>query len=266
MNYQEEIREIRKMLNEGVVYNDNYAHKRTDEELQDGVSYFSTKNTGLSKDIIVDTGENYKYYNHPLCLYIVGKEDDVYPVTISNTPKSPTEIEIPVDIIVFIQNSIKPLSDVANIEIGAFDFIDYLKNYREQIANSKLVGEMANLPPKDTGLLIWVYVDDTGSYLKSGHNGSYRIKFQQDKSLKQPKMWMPMLIPSLEIMDNGKLPSIKIAQKEIEDVRAWAKGNLALLDKLKKLEIDGDCFRNSMKTLDDIKVILDSEINDVSNQ
>lgn len=123
--YTEEIREIRKMINEGVAYNDNYAHKRTDEELQDYVSYIAKKDSGLSCDIIIDSGgENYKYYNHPLCLYIVGEGDNVYPVTISNTPKSPTGMEIPFDVIIFIQRSIKELQEVSENTISGGEFYD----------------------------------------------------------------------------------------------------------------------------------------------
>ena len=53
-----------------------------------------------------------------------------------------------------------------------FDLID-----KNQLS---LVGEMSILSPDKTGLDIFVYVDDTGSFNTSGHNGSYRIKFQQD--------------------------------------------------------------------------------------
>lgn len=257
--YTEEIREIRKMINEGIAFNDNYAHKRTDEELQDYVTYLPQKDTGLSKDILVDTGENYKFFNHPLCIYIIDGEN-VYPVTVSNSPKSPTGIEIPMDIMFFVQRSVRILQEVADIKIGADIFFDYIENYKDQIGNISMVGEMSNLPPQMTGLSVWVYVDDTDSYLKSGHNGSYRIKFQQDKALTNPRQWMPILIPSLTIMNNGKLPPCKISNKEVNNVILWAKGNLELLEKLKNKDITGDVFKQEMKQLPDIKIILDSEI------
>ncbi len=37
----------------------NYAKTRGDEELSEGVTYLPMRETGLSKDIIVDTGETY---------------------------------------------------------------------------------------------------------------------------------------------------------------------------------------------------------------
>lgn len=260
MRYTEEIREIRKMINEGVEYNDNFAHKRTDEELQDYVSYLSTKNTGLSKDILVDTGENYKFYNHPLCIYVVADDKEtVYPVIVSEKPFSPTGVEVPSDILLFVMRSTKFLKEAADVVIGTDVFFDYIEEYREQLKSTRMVGEMTNMPPQLTGLPVWVYVDDTKSYLTSGHNGSYRIKFQQDKSLSSPRMWMPMLIPSLEIMNNGKLPPIKISQKAVNNVKMWAKGNLELLERLKTGEIDGEYFRKNAKTLKTVKILLSSE-------
>lgn len=71
---------------------------------------------------------------------------------------------------------------------------------------------------------------------------------------------MPLAIPSLEIKDNGKLPPIKISQKEVKMVIAWAQGNNNLLLQLRDRKISGKQFRTQMLKLNDIKVLLDSEL------
>lgn len=260
----DEKREIRKMINE-IAQNaedGNYATNRNNDELCDYVTYVHKRSTGLSKDIIVDCGENYKYYNHPLCIYVVGDDNvSVYPVTVSTTPQAPFGNNIPSDIVAFVQNSVNILKGVADIEIGAGDFFNYLHEYRDRNEQKTLVGEMSNIPPQETGLSVWVYVDDTGSFKTCGHSKSYRIKFQQDKDVKNQRLWMPVAIPSLEIKDNDKLPPCKISQKEVNSVITWAKGNLKLLLQLRDNKIDGDTFKAQMLKLNDVKVLLDSELN-----
>lgn len=131
----DEKREIRKMINE-IAQNaeeGNYATNRNSDELCDYVTYVRKRSTGLSKDIIVDCGENYKYYNHPLCVYVVEDDDiSVYPITVSTTPQAPFGNNAPSDIIAFIQNSVNILKGVADIEIGAGDFFNYLHEYRDR--------------------------------------------------------------------------------------------------------------------------------------
>ena len=53
----------------------------------------------------------------------------------------------------------------------------------------------------------------------------------------------------------------KISQKEVNSVIIWAKGNLKLLLQLKDNKIDGDTFKAQMLKLNDVKVLLDSELN-----
>ena len=125
--------------------------------------------------------------------------------------------------------------------------------------SASYVTEMSNYGPDKTGLPIWVYIDDTNSYLNSGHNGSYRMKFQQDKDISNPRMWMPIAIPSMEIMDNGNLPPIKIPQKHVNLVLTWANGNLELLERLRDGLINGVEFKQQMKTMKEIEVMTASE-------
>lgn len=99
----------------------NYAKTRGDEELREGVTYLPMRETGLSKDIIVDTGETYIWCKHELCLYVV-KGDNVYPVLISDSPTSPTGNEVPEDIATFIRDNVVILTQVADMEIDGGRF------------------------------------------------------------------------------------------------------------------------------------------------
>ena len=259
---KDEITEIREMLDNFtrlVNKQNNYAKTVNDEELKEGVTYLSKKDTGLSEDIIVDCGETYKIYNHKLCLYIV-KNNEVYPVLISDNPISPTGAALPLDIERFIRDEVEVLVKFANMEIDGGDFFDAIKNWKLKTKSSYgLVVEMSNYGPDKTGLPVWVYVDDTGSYLRSGHNGSYRIKFQQDKSIKNPRLWMPITIPGLEVLEKSKVPPCKEPSKNVEMVIKWAKYNLPSLIKLRDGEITGAEFKEQMITMDEIAVLMDSE-------
>lgn len=103
----------------------NYAKTRRDEELSENVTYLPTTDTNLSADIIVDSGESYLYYNHPLCLYVV-KDDKVYPATISSDPSTIDGYQIPDDIRLFIVQNISLLTDLANMKIDGSAFFDAL--------------------------------------------------------------------------------------------------------------------------------------------
>ena len=164
---ENEKREIRKMINKFIPkrINENFATKRSNEEFDDYVTYVTKEDSGLSKDIIIDCGENYKYYNHPLCIYVV--EDDnfsVYPVIVSSTPRAPFGNSVPPDIIAFVQNSVEILKGIADVTMSGGEFFDYLDAYQERQKTQNLVGEMSNLSPQETGLPIWIYVDDTQSF------------------------------------------------------------------------------------------------------
>lgn len=257
MKYEEEIKEIREMM-DSISNTGIYARKLDDEELSDGVTYLYTKDTGLSKDIIVDSAETYKYFNHPLCIYVV-EDNNVFPIVVSQTPFTPFKQKVSPDIIMFVQHFASTLKELADMDIDSGDFFDMIEQYRDNLQQpKKMVIEMSNYGPDKTGLPIWVYVDDTGSYLNSGHNGSYRMKFQQDKGIKNPRLWMPIMLPDMIIMD-GNVPPCKEPQKNVNLVLKWAKGNLELLLKLRDKEITGREFKEQMKTMREITVITDSE-------
>lgn len=262
MTHEEEIAEIRKMLNLTLSndVNKNYAKTRCDEELLEGVSYLPSSYTKLSVDIIVDTGDSYHIFNHPLCLYVVNPENDdfVYPITISTNPQTIDGNTIPNDVREFIVDNVQLLTDAANMTIDGGDFYDGVDAWKEN-KTQKMVVEMSKLGPDKTGLPVWIYIDDTGSYAKSGHNGSYRIKFQQDPLILYTNAWMPLTIPDLKIMATSKIATIKIPQWQVNKVIQWAKENTGLLLQLKDLKINGQQFKAQMKTMKEIEVLLKSE-------
>ena len=250
--------EINNYLAKNIVA-EGYAKTLQDEELTEGVTYLHQRDTGLPCDIIVDCGKTYECYNHPLCLYVVNG-NNVYPVDIVKDTTS--SLEIPSEIVMFIKDNYDSLCAFANMEIDGPEFFDIIESYKNSHTyhySASYVTEMSNYGPDKTGLPIWVYIDDTNSYLNSGHNGSYRMKFQQDKDVSNPRMWMPIAIPSMEIMDNGNLPPIKIPQKHVNLVLTWVNGNLELLERLRDGLINGVEFKQQMKTMKEIEVMTASE-------
>ena len=106
----------------------NCAKTRDDEELMEGVTFLDKKFTKLPCNIIVDTGETYKYYNHPLCLYVVDG-DNVIPVTIESQPRIKEGYKVPPEVLPFIMDNITALTDVANFKISGSQFFDSIRMY-----------------------------------------------------------------------------------------------------------------------------------------
>ena len=115
-------------------YNDkayNFPSTIHDKELSEGVTYLTTRDTNLSADIIVDSGETYKHYSHPLCLFVVDGET-VHPITISPNPSAIGEYEIPDDILLFITQNISTLIDFANMKIDGSKFFTSLRAWKNK--------------------------------------------------------------------------------------------------------------------------------------
>lgn len=106
-----------------------YASNLNDDELSDGVTYLHTKDTGLSKDIIVDSAETYKYFNHPLCVYAV-EADKAFPIIVSKNTYSPFGQNVPNDIIMFVQYFANALKELADMNIDGGDFFDMVGKYK----------------------------------------------------------------------------------------------------------------------------------------
>jgi len=259
MKHKDEIEEIKSLMNI-IASSDSKNYPRTiyDEEFKEGVTYLPTKDTSLSVDIIVDSGESYKYNNHPLCLFVVDGEN-VHPVTISLNPSTIGGYQIPDDVRDFIEQNISVLIDFANMKIDGPNFFALLNAWKKGGNRVSIVAEMSNYGPESTELPVWVYIDDTGSWKISGHNQSYRMKFQQDRNISSPRKWMPISIPSLQVMDKESVPPCVIPQRKINKVIEWARGNLDLLTKLRDGKISGAEFAQQMRKMSEIKVLFDSE-------
>lgn len=259
MKHRDEINEIRDMIDVMKPSNNvNFSHTIYDEELTEGVTYLSKNDTGLSSDVIVDTGETYKYSNHPLCLYVVDGKN-VHPVSITEVPSSFDGYNVPNDIIIFIRQNLNTLIEVADLKIDGYEFFERIEEWEKSDHGVSFIAEMSTFPPQKTGLPVYVYIDDTGSYKNSGHNQSYRMKFQQDKDITNPRKWLPIAIPSLEIMDKDTVPSCTIPKRDVNMVLEWAKANLELLLDLRDGKITGEYFKKNMLKIENIKVILSSQ-------
>jgi hypothetical protein len=80
-------------------------------------------------NIIIDTGETYKYYKHPMCLYVVTGET-VTPVTISSNPEVYGDRDhVSSDVIQFIIDNQTLLKQVADMTIDGWDFYDGIEKY-----------------------------------------------------------------------------------------------------------------------------------------
>ena len=106
--------------------------------------------------------------------------------------------------------------------------------------------EMSALRKKDSGLPVNLYLDDTGSYKRSGH--WKRIKFQGDHGDKMN----PNALISMTIDDNPELRpenvKIKLPVHEIEQIKIFVARNKDLLSKLADEDISIVDFIKQMKS------------------
>lgn len=104
----------------------NFAKTIYDDEFAEGVTFLSKKETNLPFDIFVDCGETYKYFKHPLCLYIIN-EENVFPVILSENPYSPLGETISKEVFDLIRQNLDILVNVANVAIDEGDFLTELE-------------------------------------------------------------------------------------------------------------------------------------------
>lgn len=109
---------------EGFNNQSGYSSRITDVELTECVTYLHERETGLPCDVIVDTGESYKEYHHPLCLYVVEGEK-VIPVDIVGDMEAVPD-GVPSEILGFIRDNYDTLCLVADMEIDGYEFFDRL--------------------------------------------------------------------------------------------------------------------------------------------
>ena len=261
----EYLKEIHKIREEMDNLNNGFAKNLQAEEL-DGFPLLYPNKTGLPYYVFIDNGECYQEFHHPLCLYVYNQPGDIVPdgkitpVIISDNPQVVGDelYKGNEEVFEFIKNNLNNLLLLADMKIDIGNFYDDFLSSKQRYA---MVDEMSVLNPEVTGLPVKVYVDDTGSYKRSGHNQSYRFKYQQDKDIANPYLWMPILIPSLKIEKSKGIPPRKVKASVEKMVLEWGKKNLDLLIKLGKQEIDGITFEENMVRYDTVDVILDSRIN-----
>lgn len=271
--YKQEINEITDILNtirnSNGLSTDNFPKTLGNEEFTENYTCLKGETTGLPCLATFDTGEQYKYYKHPLAMFIINgsiqdKNTPVIPVTIEDSPKVFGDIAFSQEVCNFIKRNKQLLIDAANLDIDGADFVDGIIADREKqnrINNDQYssVCEMSTLKPETTGLPVWIYVDDTQAFMRSGHSGSYRIKYQPKNGSKNPRDWLPIIIPSCK-------PVIKTNDKKLEkQVIEWAKLNMDLLLKIRDMQINISEFKNKMHKINNEKVIFDSELNNNVN-
>jgi hypothetical protein len=106
---------------------------------------------------------------------------------------------------------------------------------QENLAENRRITEMAALRKADSGLPANLYLDDTGSWARSGH--WKRIKFQPDKSDRPVTTNMvPMSIgDDPQILVKGM--KIQLSAQDIEQIKAFVRNNKDLLLQLADAKI-----------------------------
>jgi hypothetical protein len=123
----------------------------------------------------------------------------------------------------------------------------YLTEKENLAENTRIIYEMATLRKKDSGLPANLYLDDIGSWSKSGH--WKRIKFQPntgDRPVTQNMI--PMSIDSNPqiLVKNAKM---SLNTKQIEQIKTFVKNNKELLLQLSDAKISIIDFWKQMKTV-----------------
>jgi flagellar basal body rod protein FlgG len=114
------------------------------------------------------------------------------------------------------------------------DFIELYKiatsneSLRENIEPIHLI-EMSKLTAQETGLPVDIWIDEGGTFTKSGHGK--RIKFQGDKNNPNTYNWVP-----LTVSEDPQIPikNIKhnLNNQEIGQIKLFVAKNLDILNKL----------------------------------
>jgi hypothetical protein len=116
---------------------------------------------------------------------------------------------------------------------------------QENLVENTQITEMATLRKKDSGLPVNLYLDDIGSWSKSGH--WKRIKFQPDTGDRPVTVNM---IP-MSIEDNPQIllknAKISLNAKQVEEIKTFVRNNKVLLLQLADAKISILEFGRRMK-------------------
>lgn len=219
----------------------------------EGFDVLYTYETNLPHNIFIDDCQSYKTHNRNLC-FLIFHNDIFYPFSIANG-EIICENETPFNEEIYIKLGkclFNELIMCANEELFIIDMLHCIQKFSEK--NMELLKEYyIKLTPNQTGIQIPIYIDSTASFDKSGHNGSYRLKFQGSSDMKNTDEFIPMLLPSLEIPKEFE-SRIKFSNKVVDDVREFAATNMDLLMKLSHKEIGIDEFMTLYKGINGVVV------------
>jgi hypothetical protein len=223
--------------------------------------------SGLKYRLLSDCSQSHKDRQHPQLIYIDIEENSdpnihyyttlYIPITVSNNPRivcniNDTNISLLelLKIRRYIITNKKRLIEVANYKLSWLDFNEYYSTpyqhcmiiNESRFKNEKFIVE-TNCFKSDTGLNNNIWVDDGGTYLKSGHEN--RIKIQNNYA---DRFTENDLIP-MSIYGDMKicvpLSKVKISNDDINKVRKWVEYNInTLTDKAKMLNFK---VENSVK-------------------
>lgn len=220
-----------------------------------GYTRLSSKETGLKNDIFVDDSSLYQEYNHPLWLYVLNGNNDIYdviPISISYNPqilmKNPKLNFSRNDlrkIFIFIKKNKETLVDCANGFIDSFELIDKIRPINN--INESILFEMANLMPSTTKLATSIWLDP-GHKDNVKHNIP-RIKFKGIPFEKGISNLIPISIeddPHI-LVDN---PIIELSSKEMQQLKKFIRLNKDNLIALYNNEITISDFKKLMIIID----------------
>lgn len=115
------------------------------------------------------------------------------------------------------------------------------------------------LKSEDSGLPIDLWIDNVCAYKTSGHNGSYRLKIQPNPAEKITKNFVPMLLPSCEIVHREK---ISYPDSMLEKVKEFAQKNMDFLMYLSENPTSKEEVYKNLINVDGFKILSQ----DIENQ
>lgn len=151
----------------------------------EGYDILLPSTTGLNVTVYIDNGLCYKYYDHPLVIFInnnyneydmsdvIALTCDKYALNILNKRVKIFNRDF-VNARLWVMKHYKKLRAITNLEYNMEKFITYLENLNESVLP---LNEMAKLEKEFTGLDYDIWLDNSQAWRTSKHSG-YRLKVQ----------------------------------------------------------------------------------------
>lgn len=204
----------------------NYQKKHKEEVGE--YARLTPKETGLPVDICVDCYKSYQLHNHSLWLLFVNgysSKDGYVPLTVETSPQLPFNVDIRlysndfVKIKRFASIFASALQDCADNNIWINELLEIVK-HGMRMDESAILDEMSVIHPCQSGAKRSIYIDDTGAWQHAQHNLP-RVKIECPKGEKNPRKWVPVILPDCTIPDNAVVDSTK----DIKSVLAFIRAN-----------------------------------------